>query len=218
MKITILSAVYGGYDTPPAPPAQDAPGHEVDWLMVSDRDCPGWPTVIEPRPLMHPRLAAKYPKARPGDYTGAEVTIWADGNIRVRSAGFASWCLHHLGDNHLAMTPHTSAATMAREVELAEGNGKYPGQPLREQAAYYAGRGFPDGWGNWWTGLIVRHEDCPQFGDAWLREMFRWGCEDQISLPWWLWQQGLKPAGLPHGWPEFFSWEAHNAEPQWGPR
>ena len=215
MNVAILSAIYGGYDTPALPAAQDLPGHDVGYLMVSDRDCSPWPTVAEPR-LMHPRLAAKYPKARPSDYTGADVTIWIDGNIRVTSTTFAAWCLAGLGEDVLALTPHHCADTMAAEVQLAEQASKYDGLPLRQQAARYLEHGFPDGWGNWWSGLIVRRNSCPEFGDAWLREMWHWGCEDQVSLPYVLWQAGLKPLNLPRGGRAHFEFAQHGAEPRWG--
>lgn len=215
MDVAILSSIYGGYDTPVLPVAQDTP-HQVGYLMVSDRVSSSWPTVVEPRPLLHPRMAAKMAKARPFDYTSADVVIWIDGNMRVTSPGFVEWCLAGLGDDVLALTPHHATSMMTGELQLAEAAPKYAGQPLRAQASHYMAAGFPDGWGNWWGGLIVRRQGCPEFGDAWLREMWRWGCEDQISLPWVFWQAGLKPRDLPRGGMEHYHFARHNAEPQWG--
>lgn len=219
MKVTVLSASYGGYDNLAAPPEQDT---ACDWLMVTDRPatCPPWQVKVERRPLMHPRLAAKVPKVRPDLYTDADVTIWIDANMRITSPHFVSWCLEHLGDADFAFTPHQWAANLEAELDLALPLPKYAGLPMREQVASYVAADFPLDYGNWWTGLIVRrrHLGLNLLGDAWLREMCRWTYEDQLSLPYVLWRQAMRPAPLPVGWPHLFGWADHNAEASWGPR
>jgi hypothetical protein len=217
MRVAVVSSVYGNYDRPAPPPEQD---HDAEWIMVSDRehDCPPWKVIVEPRPLVHPRLAAKVAKARPDLYADADVWIWIDANMRISCTDFVSWCLAGLGSASLALTPHQWAATMSAELGLAAPLDKYAGVPMAEQVAHYRERGFPDDWGNWWTGLMVRTPGCRNFGDAWLAEMLRWGYEDQLSLPWVLRQQGLRPRSLVPGWPERFGWSQHNAEAAWGQR
>ncbi len=79
---------------------------------------------------------------------------------------------------------------------------------MREQIAHYKAQGFPETFGNWWTGLIVRRGTNPAyyqgmdpaFGDAWMGEMTRWVYHDQISLPYLLWKWGIRPVDLPQGW------------------
>ena len=211
MRVAVISSVYGGYDEIAPPPPQD---HAAEWVLVSDRDydCPPWRVVTEPRPACHPRLAAKYAKARPFDYADADVAIWADGNMRLAAGDFVSWCLERLGAAGLAMTPHPMETTIAGEAGLARPLAKYAGQPLDEQVAHYAARGFPDGRaGHWWTGLIVRRRTCPDFGDAWLREMLRFGYEDQISLPYVFWRAGITPREMPLDTARY-GWAPHNAE------
>lgn len=218
MNVAVVSAVYGGFDDPSPPPPQSC---GAEWVMVSDRDwnCPPWRVVTEPRPLVHPRLAAKVPKARPDLYApDADVCIWVDANMRISDPGFVSWCVASLGGADLALTPHPQAGTLAGEAALAAPLAKYAGLPMAAQVRHYLDQGFPDGCGHWWAGLIVRRRTCPDFGSAWLAEMLRWGYEDQISLPYVLWQAGICPAGLPPGWAQGrFGWAAHGPEPQFAP-
>lgn len=216
MKIAVVSAAYASYDDPSPPPPQHC-GAEVEWVMVSDRDCdcPPWRSVTEPRLLAQPRLAAKVPKARPDLYADADVYIWIDANMRICSAGFIGWCVAVLGDGELGLTPQPQASTMAGELALAYPQPRYAKLPLPAQVEHYLAAGFPDGWGNWWTGLMIRRATCPQFGDAWLTEMLRWSHQDQISLPFVLHQMGLKPRDIPQGWFAQFGWAAHKPEPGW---
>ena len=214
MKIAVLSALYGSYDNPAPPPPQDT---EAEWIMVSDRDydCPPWRTVVEPRLLAQPRLAAKVPKARPDLYADADVYIWIDANMRICAPDFVAWCVDVLGDAALGLTPQPQAATMAGELALAYPQPRYARLPLPAQVDHYLAQGFPDGWGNWWTGLIIRRATCPEFGDSWLREMLRWSHQDQIALPYVLHQMGLQPKNIPQGWFGRFGWSEHHGEPEW---
>ena len=211
-SVAVVSSVYGGFDVPHAPPEQDIP---CEWVMVTDTT--GWPSpwreVVEPRPQMCPRLAAKVAKCWLERYSDADVLIWIDGNVQIHDAGFASWCLSCLGGAPLAQFDSSPVRTGIREeAAVAAGMAKYAGQPVWQQAEAYIADGHPDNWGNWWSGLIVRRRDCPDFGTGWLAEMTRWGCECQISEPYVLRQTGLRPAGLPReDFGRHFSIRGHQA-------
>jgi hypothetical protein len=196
VNIAVVSSIYGGFDDYPDPPPQTIP---CDWIMVTDDPRyppPPWRHVYEPRPHLRPSFASKVARARPDLYTGADVLIWMDGNVVIHDPTFISWALDLLGDASLAALSTQHARTgMRDEADVASRIPKYDGQPVKRQAEHYIAEGFPDGWGRWWTGVMVRTRDCPDFGSLWLTEMARWSCECQVSLPYVLWKMGLRPAG-----------------------
>lgn len=212
MKVAVVSSVYGGHDEPYAPPQQDTP--VSDWVMVTGGEMwpEPWRTVVEPRPQLPPRLAAKVAKCRPDLYTSADVFVWIDGNIRVTSAGFVSWCLERLGDADMAQwrTPGTIAEEGADAANVARWP-KYTGQPIGAQVAHYMASGHPAGYPKWWTGLIVRRDTArlAAFGDAWLLEMTRWSFEDQLSEPVAARRLGLRVNDIPDVWSGGFDRAAH---------
>ena len=199
MKIAVISSVYGGYDQVVGPAAQDA---EAEFIMVTDRETEfhGWQPVYEPRPKLHPRLAAKVPKCNPENYSDADILIWVDGNFHIRTSDFVSWCVESLGDAVLCQHINSDRLTIYSECAIAAPMEKYAGLPVREQAEYYVSKGFPAGFGTWWTGLMIRSRNCPNFGDLWLAEMVRWTYEDQISQPYVLHGLGIRPKNLEINW------------------
>jgi len=213
-RVAWVSSVYGGYDAPAAPASQDT---DAEYVLVTDRpcECPPWRVVVEPRPQLHPRLAAKFAKCRPDLYADADVYIWTDANVRVADTGFVAWCLKELGTAEIAISRHPDAPTIRGDMEMAMTQPRFSPLPMREQVAHYAADGFPEQFGNWWTGMMIRQGRAaePQFGDAWLTEMIRWTNHDQICLPYVLWRAGIRPADLPPGWLQGrFGFSAHGAE------
>jgi len=196
----VVSSIYGDYDRLVAPVEQREP---CEFILVSDReyDVPGWKVVVEPRPHMHPRFAAKVAKCLPGLYTKAERVVWMDGSMRVMSPDCVSWLIEAAGTHVLAQFGHPSWKTLHMEAQVAGGMDKYKGQPLRAQADYYRGQGYPDDFGHWETGVIVynrAHTWLDEFGWRWLAEQARWTYEDQLSEGPLLWALGRKPFTLPH--------------------
>jgi hypothetical protein len=196
--IAVITSIYGGYDQPAAPAPQDV---DCDWLLVTDRqaDCWPWKTIVEPRPGLHPRLAAKVAKCRPDWYTDADITIWVDGHVRIGHPGFVGWAAGSLGHASVAQLRHPQRQRIAEEAALSARLPKYAGQPVAAQAAHYLEGGFPDGWGLWAAGIIVRRTSpaVRVLGDGWLAEQARWSLQDQVSEAPLLWRSGVEIADLP---------------------
>jgi hypothetical protein len=199
-SIAVVSSIMGGYDQPASPAAQTL---ACDWLLVTDRDHHApwpWKTIVEPRPGLHPRLAAKVAKCRPDHYTSADITIWIDGHVRITSPGFVSWAAGSLDDAEadLAQIPHPQRTSLLDEAALSATLPKYAGLPVGEQAAHYLAGGYPDSWGLWAAGLIVRRNtfQMRRLGDAWLAEQVRWTWQDQLSEAPLLWRMGIRPTDL----------------------
>lgn len=198
MSVTVITSLYGDYDIPLAPPPQTV---VADYLMVTDREheVDGWKQITEPRTHMHPRMAAKVAKCRPDLYTDAEFTVWVDASFWIKQSGFIAWCLDHLGSGDIAQIVHPERVSIVDEADVSEHMGKYAGHTVLRQAHHYVESGFPDPWGLWATGLIVRRNTArlAVFGDAWLREQQRWTYQDQVSEPFVLWDHGLTVSELP---------------------
>jgi hypothetical protein len=203
MTIAVLTANFGGYDQPHPLPAQDiAP----EAILVSDRplEVEGWTNVVVP-PVgrVDPRHAAKAPKMVPRAFTDAEVVVWLDGHLEVRTTSLISDLVTQLGDEEFGAFRHTFMDSISAEAELASKLFKYRGYKLRAQAQHYLDSGHPDKWGMWTSGLTVRRmtSRVEAMGRAWHAEAKLWGTEDQIALPVVLRNHGIIPVDLPfEGW------------------
>lgn len=196
MKVALITAIYDGYDTLKPLVPQDV---DVETICVTDDPnlrSEQWAIVCEPRPGVHPNLAAKRPKMLPWAYTDAEIIIWVDASIMVTSPGLA----RAMGDYlPLGQFAHPDRDCIYDEVAHSIPMPKYAGLPLRAQAEFYRAARHPDRWGLWATGLIARWRtpEIEAFGAAWLAECERWGFQDQVSEPPMLRAHGLAPVTIP---------------------
>jgi hypothetical protein len=199
-RVTVVTAIYGGFDTLKIPPDQDI---DCDWVCVTDTQPPGdtgpWRIITATRPHVCPRLGAKIPRARPDLYTDTDTTLWIDASVKITSPDFVRWATAPLTDHYVAMIPHPDRTSILDEAHAGAHLPKYAGQRTIEEAHYYLDRGFPDGWGLWATGVMANRCRTPvmqHLGDAWLRAILRWSLHDQISLPPLLREAGIRPADL----------------------
>lgn len=195
--VTVVTSIYGNIDTLKAHPDQTVP---CEWVAVVDQPLPTdgpWRQVVEPRPYLHPRMAAKYAKLYPGRYTDSPVTIWIDGGGIITSPDFVAMCLDALGDKARAQWEHPDRDCIYTEAAVLPGFAKYHGQNYEAQVAHYRSLGHPDHWGLWATGCIVRSDHNGRIEDRWLSEMVRWSVQDQLSYPFVLRSHGERPASLP---------------------
>jgi hypothetical protein len=210
----LVTAVYGGYDTPKPLPADH--GFD-DAVFVTDRpvEVEGWRVVVDPRPDAHPRLAAKRPKCLPWEYVIADRSVWIDGAYAVVSNDFRRAVDSHLDRHPLVVWTHPEQ----REGPWAEANfccswDKYRDWPVLEQATHYREQGLPDDYGLWACGTVARRHDAAEreLGAAWMAEMDRWGIQDQVSLPFLLWQRDRKPGtwDVPQWSNPWLQWFAHH--------
>lgn len=197
MSVAVITSCYGDYDPIVSPPEQSIP---VDWICVTDTTTPPapWRAIVEPRPHLHPRMAAKLARCRPDIYTDASVTVWLDAAARVKTPDTVERLVEALGDGQIAQFPHPTRDNIEGEADESSGMRKYDGLPMREQIAAYRHAGLPRT-GLWATGCIVRNASpaVRALGDRWLGEMWRWGWQDQISEPFALWRTGITPVSLP---------------------
>jgi len=191
MRLAAVCAIYGGYDLiPPVPEGVD------DAVLVTDVPVrSGWRNVVEPSGA-HPRLAAKRPRCRPDLYTDCEASLWTDGSIHVLDDRFITLVRSQLEEHEIVLWDHPEDRDcFLEEAQHCHDWPKYRDGPLLEQAAHYLAEGMPEHFGLWATGSIARlHTDRMRvLGDAWLAEMERWTIQDQVSLPYLFWREGIEP-------------------------
>lgn len=174
---------------------------KAEWEAASPRD----PIVlnegatVEVKPA---RMRAKHPRCLPHLYTDAEIVVWLDAHVEVRSPSFIRELVEQLGDGKIGAFRHGFHTSISQEAALASTLPKYEGYDLVAQAKHYLEEGHPDSWGMWTTGVMVRRPAETQvFGQEWLAQIERWGPEDQISLPYVLRRNGIEVVDLPfEGW------------------
>lgn len=197
--VTVITAIYGGYDSLKEPEPQTV---DVEWICVTDD--PGlksdaWKVVVEPRPELHPRMAAKAPKFCPHLYAPATPTIWIDAAFRVAAPDFAARMLDLLNRSSWAMFAHPWRDCIYDEANASVELLKYRGQPIGEQVAAYRELGHPAHGGLWATGVIGRRfsEPATRLGRAWWEECERWTIQDQLSFPFLTRLFAIRPVAIP---------------------
>lgn len=199
-QVAVVTALYGQYDTLKPVLPQSRPFTE--WVLVTDREpdpvaAEGWRVVVEPRSGVSPRRAAKQPKLRPWEYTGASASIWLDASLRVTSPWFVAQALEHSAP--LAQFPHPERDCLYAEADADRASGLDDPDALGYQAAAYRRAGHPRNWGLWASGVIVRQHtrDVKRFCKAWSDSVEVWSHRDQVSEPYALRLAGLWPESLP---------------------
>jgi Protein of unknown function (DUF616) len=208
-RAAIVTAIYDDYD--PLKPICPQSGVDVEWVVVTDssdlayraENELGWTAVVEPRPDIHPNRAAKHPKFLPWEYVDANRSIWVDASFRVTSPSFAADVLERVGngpgEQPVAQFGHPWRSCIYQEGLASVGLAKYATEPILAQTAAYRAEGFPTNWGLWATGVIARVHTprVSRLGEMWLKEVYSWSFQDQLSEPVCLWRCGLRPAPLP---------------------
>jgi hypothetical protein len=212
MRVAAICAIYGGFDLiPPVPEGVD------DAVLITDVPVrSGWRNVVEPSGD-HPRLAAKRPRCRPDLYTDCEASLWMDGSVHILDDRFLRLVRQRLDQHEIVLWDHPEDRDcFLEEARHCHDWPKYRDGPLLEQAAHYLAEGMPEHFGLWATTCIARrHTDRMRaLGDAWLEEMYRWTIQDQVSLPYLLWREGIRPGtfGIDQLANDMVAWMAHAQE------
>jgi hypothetical protein len=215
---TVITAVYGDYEVQlPDLSNQTVPvdrkilvtdtlSHGTAITSVHNQALvDGWEVVVEPRPHLHPNVAAKIPKFLPARYCDDRYVIWMDANtiagpqlvertliaLTGGETGVASW---------IAQFPHPLRDCIYDEVGAsrgAPGLAKYDGQMMEEQVAQYRAVGMPEHWGLWATGVIgSRPQAQLDFRREWLEQVVLWSMQDQLSQPFLLWRHHVRPVPI----------------------
>lgn len=203
MGVTLLTAVYGGYDDLAGLP--DDHGFDRAVCVTDDPllQASGWETVVVDRQEDF-RLAGKRPKLTPFSFVADDIVVWVDGSVVVTSTAFREYCVASLAGNDLVASDHPeNRCCLFEEAAYCQDWPQNRHMPLREQTAFYRAEGMPERYGLWACGVLVWRdtESSREFGGAWLDENVRWSTRDQVSFPYLLWK--MRPKFGTFGWHQF---------------
>jgi hypothetical protein len=206
-QIAVITALYGDdYDTLKPVVPQSRPFTE--WVLVTDREpdpelaC-GWRVIVDPKPDLSPRRAAKLPKFRPWEYTDAGVSVWLDSSFRVTSRWAVAQMTDYLADQipeqDIAQFAHPFRDCLYAEAGTVLALGMDDKALVEQQTEACRRAGHPENWGLWATGVIVRKHTgaVKRLGNMWSDAVAMWSHRDQLSQPYALRLAGLRPVDLP---------------------
>lgn len=200
MKIAILSANLGNFDTPiPSIPQGLPEGVEVTLYQFNDTNFP-------PITGLTPRLQYRIPKMFGWQmFPGYDVYIWLDGSMSLQRPDSVKWLLDQLGDADIAFFKHPWRKTVKEEVDhieqkLQEGNEyitkRYKNGLHKEQYKEISDdfrHGFEDKTLYASTAFIYRNNlDSRMMLVSWFDWQARYYTCDQVVLPWLIWKHELK--------------------------
>lgn len=197
MRTAIITAVYGGHDDLRPLPADHGFDDAVCVTDDPELEVEGWGMQYIPSTL-HPRLAAKRPKMLPWQFTQCESAVWLDASFSVRGSSFRQFTDAHLVGADFVVWEHPDGAwrnCLTAEARFCRDWPKYESEPIREQVDRYLADGMPLQYGLWAAGAVGWRftPRAMEFGRRWHSEQHRGSIQDQISLPYLLWKDGLKP-------------------------
>lgn len=200
MRVCIYTAIFGEYTTlkPPLEPSQE----DVDLICFTDDPglaTDGWTPLRRQRVFIHPRMDSKWSRMNSDILlTNYDVTIWVDASFQLKNVDrFIASCLRDLGRHDTALFRHPERNNIYDEAEVSLRMDKYAGQSLLEQVEHYRREGLPRNHVLWAGGIQIRRarsELVSEINRRWFAECVRWSFQDQLSLPYVLWD--LRATGL----------------------
>jgi hypothetical protein len=178
MKIAVITAIFGGKDTPKPFPEQSVP---CDFYCFTEENTP------VPLPNLPDRLKAKYFKLQAHRILpGYDAYVWIDGNIEVKSADFVKVMTDNL--TGIRIQRHHERDTLEDEVDfvLLSTNPylttRYGNQPLKEEYEYYKLNGADRDALLYSCNIFSYHACRRKFFTKWWLLVLEWSWFDQSAF------------------------------------
>jgi hypothetical protein len=153
----------------------------------------GWRVHVEPS-QEHPRLAAKRPKMMPWLYTDCDAAVWLDASFEITDRNLRWWVDQHFAQSDFIVWQHPEGRNdFADEAAVCWDWPKYADFDIRGQVQHYVDSDMPRMWGLFACGMIGWRftPQTKRLGVRWYEEQVRWSVQDQVSLPFLLWDLGM---------------------------
>jgi hypothetical protein len=179
MKIALITATVGGFDTIKEIPKQTV---DFDFIRLTDND------LIEIKG--NARHKAKFPKMQGHLFTDADVIIWIDGSVQILSNNFVEYMANEVANYDIAIGKHNVRNCAYEEIdficaEIMKGNEylkrRYDFDTLLEVKNFLKTLGFEHNKGLYACGIFARknnHKANNMFDNWWQSEM-QWQTNDQ---------------------------------------
>lgn len=226
--ILVLTASFGGIDEIAGFP-EEFKEEGVDYFFVTEsanlaHPVSGWTLVARdfPRGDLNPRMKAKYFKMQAHTaFPGYRVYMWMDSSYRIQKKGHVAWFMHYLESTNtsVAFRAHPQRTTVRDELQFCVEHitetylkERYSDERMEEQVRYYTAKGFPDTVGLYAGGMFayINTGRTYHFFDRWWLENIRWTLQDQLSLPYVIWESNINFLALPPGLGnDYIKWVGH---------
>lgn len=207
MRIVVYTVILGGYDYLfPTPVDRTADGHDIDWVLISDRKpllAKGWrwqPIPAEARQAGDSTTRInRYCKFFPHKlFPQADLSIYLDGNVPLKRGIGAEITRFLETGAGIGLGYVQDRQTIQEEVAFCAQTPRFSQElvaQLRAQVAAYEARGLPDTHRLYAGRVIFRRHAGAGVRDAmqaWWEEFTQNGLRDQISLPFVLHTHGVQ--------------------------
>lgn len=142
MKIALLSANIGSFDTP-HPIVKQSEEYELFYYTEN--------TLPFPLPNLDNRMKGKYFKTQAHRFLDHDVFIWGDGSIEVIDGHFIRACLVGLEKHDVVITEHAERSNPFQEFAYIKEHinkpylfNRYCKQPFDAEASFYREAGMPE--------------------------------------------------------------------------
>lgn len=180
MKTAVVTAIFGGKDTPKPFPPQSV---GCDFFCFTEENSP------VPLPNLPDRLKAKYFKLQMHRVLpGYDVYVWIDGNIEVKSADFVKVMTDGL--DGIRIQRHHERRTIKEEIDFIISSEneylttRYGVQPLKQEYEQYLSDGMKDTAPLYSCNIFsfIDKMDAMKFMDYWWRLCLEWSWFDQSAF------------------------------------
>lgn len=187
-KACVLTANYGDYD--------EVHNETVNGLRRNYMNELNLPLNL------NAMMAAKFCKLNPFFFGIYGYYIWVDGSYEVIKEGLVDELIKILGDADIAFLPHKEIwgrDTIYEEAKFCRSLPLYKGQKMKEQVKNYKELGLPDTHKLYAGGLYITklNERTETMFHIWWLENLTKTFQDQLSLPFAMWQSGVNVVEIP---------------------
>ena len=188
MSLTVITAIFNGYERPKAPP----PGADRCVLVTDSTVDDRWQVVTRPLAGLSPARAF-FPYKRTPHIALADVgddVIWVDGSLEPTGKDVRE-LLALVPPGGVGMHRHGIRTSYHDEADFSRvhyGEDHARGALVAEQASHYSRRpGTIPLCGVFTSGIIVWRGAQRTLGERWLCEVMAWSASDQVALPYASW-------------------------------
>jgi hypothetical protein len=194
MKIVVYTSLYGNCGdvlmSPVANPIKD--GDTIDYVCFTDRSMSSSVYLLENQSytLGDLRRASRWSKINSHlAFADADVTIWHDAIYQVKNV----YDILNESDGEFCTFRHYRTR-LEDEIEACVKWGKEMPEVLQKQLAYYQQQGMPETDVLFDCSCVVRRNTSKvkEINELWWSQFSKFGCRDQISLPYVFWQLKYK--------------------------
>lgn len=213
MKKTIYTVLTGQTDNLKEP-TKITPG----WRYICYTDDPNlksdlWEIVLVDS--VESKKTSRYYKTHPPE---ADLTVYVDATFVIKG-DLNRFALSKTDGIWLNSHPQRQCAF--EEARIVKDKNLDDHSVIDSQIERYRSEGFPEQWGLWRCGIMVRDSRNPlvqKLNETWWNEIEQGSWRDQISFPYACWKSGITPNSILHGITNiYFKQSLHKAHPtdQW---